>query len=96
MRRFFPQAVPSGGTPIEEGPESCNDVPPREIAGGGGYSRPSEPGSSPVEILTVPEPIEHSDVGRAAATPSTGQWMEHSEDSGDWQNGRQSHTDDSI
>ena len=31
----------------------------------------------------------------AAAPPSTGQRMEHSEDSGDWQSGRQSHTYDS-
>ena len=48
--------------------------------------------------MTVPVPIEHSYVrgGGAAAPPSTGQRMEHSEDSGDWQNGRQSHTDDSI
>ena len=30
-----------------------------------------------------------------AAPPSTGQQMEHSGDSGDWKNGRQSHTDDS-
>ena len=57
--------------------------------------RPSEEGSSPVDIVTVPEPIEHSDVREAAAPPSTGQSTEHSEDSGDWQSGRQSHADDS-
>ena len=61
----------------------------------------------PVDIVTVPEPIEHSvdkrpseeiehsDVRGAAAPPSTGHQMEHSGDSGDWQNGRQSHKYDS-
>ena len=36
MRRCsFPEAMPSGGAPIEEGPESYRDyVPPREMAGG--------------------------------------------------------------
>ena len=34
---FSPKAVPSGETPIEEGPESYrNHGPPREMAGGGG------------------------------------------------------------
>ena len=47
--------------------------------------RPSEEGSSLVDIVTVPEPIEHSDVRGATAPPSTGQRMVHSEDSGDWQ-----------
>ena len=51
---------------------------------------PSEKGSSPVDIMTVPEPIEHSDVRGTAR-----HLMEHSGDSGDWQNGRQSHADDS-
>ena len=58
--------------------------------------RTSEGGSSPVDIVTVPEPIEHSAVGGGiAAPPSTGQPLENSGESGDWQNGRQSHTDDS-
>ena len=34
---FSPEAVPSGGAPIEEGPESNrNYVPPREMTGWGG------------------------------------------------------------
>ena len=34
---FSLEAVPSGGAPIEEGPESYrNYVPPREMAEGGG------------------------------------------------------------
>ena len=43
-----------------------------------------------MDIMTVPEPIEHSDVRGTAR-----HLMEHSGDSGDWQNGRQSHADDS-
>ena len=31
---FSPEAVPSGGAPVEEGPKSSNDVPPREMVGG--------------------------------------------------------------
>ena len=45
-----------------------------------------------MDIVTVPEPLEHSNVRGTAVPPSTGQPREHSED---WQNGRQSHTDDS-
>ena len=79
---------------------------PRRDVGSGDGRRPvglsdsddngsSEEGSSPVDIVTAPEPIEHSAVGRIADPPSTGQPMEHSGDSGDWQNVRQSHADDS-
>ena len=51
--------------------------------------RTSEGGSSPVDIVTVPETIEHSAVGGGgvADPPSTGQPMENSGVSGDWQNG---------
>ena len=55
--------------------------------------KPSKENSSAVDIGTVPEPIEHSGVRGAVAPPPVGQWMEHSDDSGNWQHGRQSHTD---
>ena len=55
--------------------------------------RPSEEGSSLVDIGTVSEPIEHSGVRGAVDPPSVGQRMEHPDDSGNWQHGRQSHTD---
>ena len=81
-------------TPSEEGSSSVNIVPVPEPIEHSVDKRPSEGGSSPVDIVTVPDPIEHSDVRGAVAPPSTGQRMEHLEDFGEWQNGRQSHTDD--
>ena len=79
---------------------SMRDVGSVDERGPAGFSdsvdkRPSEEGSSPVDIVTVPEPIELSDVRGTAVPPSTGQPMEHSGDSGEWQNGRQCHTCDS-
>ena len=56
--------------------------------------RNSEEGSSPVDIVTVPELIEHSAVGGGVADPPfAGQPMENTGESGDLQNGRQSHAD---
>ena len=55
--------------------------------------RNSEEGSSPVDIVTVPELIEHSAVGGIADPPSAGQPMKNTGESRDLQNGRQSDAD---
>ena len=86
-----------GKTPSEEGSSPVNIVPVPEPIEHSVDKRPSEGRSSLVDIVTVPDPIEHLDVrggGGGVAPPSTGQRLEHSDDSGEWQNGRQSHTDD--
>ena len=47
-----------------------------------------------MDIVTVPEPIAQSDVRGAVTPPSAGQRIKHLDDFGEWQDGRQSHTDD--
>ena len=55
---------------------------------------PNKVGSSSVDSVTVPVPIDYSGVRGTADTPSTGPPMKHSETSGYGENGRQNHAGD--
>ena len=55
---------------------------------------PNEVGSSYVDSVVVPVPIDHLGVWGTADTSSTGQPMKHSDTSGYRENGRQNHAGD--
>ena len=80
--------------PVRPGEECCSPVDfvtvpePIEHSVDG---VPNEVGSSSVDSVAVPVPIEQLGVRGTADTPSTDQPMQHSETSGDGENGRHNH-----